>query len=110
MAKSQSYIFLLYINDIPQALPAVHTQLYADDTSMFYQDKGIMEIENVLNNESANVWEWFVDNELSIHFGEDKNKWILFNEEKNCQGITYENNRMKQFHKVECLRIIWTPI
>ena len=22
---------------------------------------------------------------------------------KTCQSITYDNNRMKQFHKVECL-------
>ena len=53
--QNRNHISFCYINDIPQALPAVHTQLYADDTSMFYQDKGIMEIENVLNNESANV-------------------------------------------------------
>ena len=46
--------------------------LYADDTSIFCQHKDVTEIENVLNKEFANVWDWFVDNKLSIHFDEDK--------------------------------------
>ena len=29
-------LFLLYMNDIPQALLNSHTYLYADDTSIFY--------------------------------------------------------------------------
>ena len=33
-----------------------------------------MEIENALNKEFANVCDWFVDNKLSIHFGEDRTK------------------------------------
>ena len=41
-----------------------------------------MEIENVLNKEFANMCKWFVDNKLSIHFGEDKTKCILFSKEK----------------------------
>ena len=54
-------MFLLYINDIPQALPDSDTYLYADDTSIFYQYKDIAEIENVLNKEFENVCKWFVD-------------------------------------------------
>lgn len=36
-------LFLLYINDIPRALPNGHTYLYADDTRIFYQHKDISE-------------------------------------------------------------------
>ena len=57
-------LFLLYINDIPQALLNTHTYLYADDTSIFCQHKNVIEIENVLNKEFANVCYWFVDNQL----------------------------------------------
>ena len=35
-----SLIFLLCINDIPQALSDSHTYLYADDTSIFDQHMG----------------------------------------------------------------------
>ena len=36
-----------------------------------------------LNTEFNNLCDWFVDNKLSIHFGEDKTKSILFTV-KNC--------------------------
>ena len=71
-------LFLQYINDIPQAPSDSHTYLYVHNASIFYQHKNISEIENVLNKEFANVPEWFADNKLLIHFGEDKTKCTLF--------------------------------
>ena len=35
-------------------------------------------IENQLNEDFCNICDWFVDNKLRIHFGEDKTKSILF--------------------------------
>ena len=43
----------------------------------FYQNKNVTDIETVLHKEFANICDWFVDNELSIHFGDDKPKRIL---------------------------------
>ena len=43
-----------------------------------FQYKEAEEIGKVLNNDFENICNWFVDNELSIHFGEDKTKLILF--------------------------------
>ena len=34
-----------------------------------------------LNNDFNTLYDWFVDNKLSIHFGEDKTKSILFSPE-----------------------------
>ena len=101
----QLSLLLEYINNISQALSDSHTYIYADNTRIFYQHKDVAVIENVLSKEFANVCEWFVDNKLSIHFGEDKTKCIIFSKEKNLSGlnITYENNRIKQFHIVEYL-------
>ena len=63
-----------------------------------------MEIENVLSKEFANVCDWFVDNKLTIHFGEDKTKWILFSRDKNLPKLnplsanpTKWPNTLKQF-------------
>ena len=39
--------------------------------------------KNVLNKEFVNLCDWFVHNKLSIHFGEDKTKCILFSGDKN---------------------------
>ena len=61
-----------------------------------------MEIEYVLNKEFANVRDSCVDNKLSMHFGEDKTKCILFSRDKNLPELntTYNNNRIKQQHMV----------
>ena len=56
--------------------------------AFLYQHKDIAEIKNVLNKEFANLCKWFLDNKLSIHFGEDKTKYILFSKEKTCPGLT----------------------
>ena len=52
--------------------------LYADDTCIVCQDKDINEIGKQLNKNFENICDWFVDNKLSIHFGDDKTKSILF--------------------------------
>ena len=52
--------------------------LYAGDTCLVCQHKNINKIENQLNEDFCNICDWFVDNKLSIHFGEDKTKSILF--------------------------------
>ena len=67
-------LFLLYINDTQQTLQNTHKYLYAGCTSIFCQQKDVTEIENVLSKEFANVFDWFVDNKLSVHDGEDKTK------------------------------------
>ena len=64
-------LFLLYINDMPQAVQS-ELLLYADDTCLIFQHSDINEIERQLNKNFSLVCDWFVDNKLSIHFGEDK--------------------------------------
>ena len=51
--------------------------LYADNSCLVCQQKDINEIEKQLNVDFSNICGWFVDNKLSIHFGEDKTKSIL---------------------------------
>ena len=51
-----------------------HLFLYADDSCLLCQHKDIIEIEKQLNVDFSNIRNWFVDNKLSIHFGEDIHK------------------------------------
>ena len=50
---------------------------YADDTCLVCQRKDINKIEKQLNKDFHSICHWFVDNKLSIHFGDDKAKSIL---------------------------------
>ena len=52
--------------------------LYADDTCFIYMGKNIQKIEEQLNSDFTSLCEWFIDNKLSVHFGEEKTKSILF--------------------------------
>ena len=60
--------FLLYINDMPQAVDC-ELLLYADDTCLIFQHKDIAETELALNKNFSMLFDWFVDNKLCIHFG-----------------------------------------
>ena len=51
--------------------------LYANDTCLVCQYKDANKIENQLSEDFCNTCDCFVDNKLSIHFGEDKAKSIL---------------------------------
>ena len=58
-----------------------------------FQPKDVEEIEKVLNNDFENICSWFVDNKLSIHFGEDKTKSILFASQRKIKNIKKRNIR-----------------
>ena len=67
-----------------------------------------MQIEKRLNEDFENLCDWFVDNKLSIHFGEDKTKSILFASKRRakniCQlNIKYKDINIKQHSEVTCL-------
>ena len=69
--------FLLYVNDMPQAVNS-ELLLYADDTCLFFVGKDSKIIGDQLNKDFNSLCEWFIDNKLSIHFREEKTKSILF--------------------------------
>ena len=75
-------LFLIYINDLLQALSETASDLYVDDTCIYYQHKDIQKIETILSKEFSSLCEWFIHNKLAIHFGEDKTKSILFTKSK----------------------------
>ena len=98
-------LFLLYVNDLHQSLSDAGSYLYADDTCIFYQRGDVNEIENVLNKEFSSLCQWVIDNRLSIHFGEDKTKLILFSKTRGLRqiNISFAGHSIKQNETVEYL-------
>ena len=100
-------MFLLYINDLPQAVVS-DSLLYADDTCIVFQHKSEIEIEKQLIRDFSSLCDWFVDNKLSIHFGQDKTKSILFGTKHKLRSakslnIVYNGIEIKQHAKVKYL-------
>ena len=57
--------FILYINDLPNALELAETHLLADDTSIYYSNSDIKQLELVLNSELQKLDGWMKSNKLS---------------------------------------------
>ena len=103
-------LFLLYINDLPQAVVS-DSLLYADDTCIVFQHENVTEIEKQLLKDFSSLCDWFVDNKLSAHFGQDKTKSILFSTKHKLRNakalnIVHNGRDIKQYEKVKYLRCI----
>ena len=64
-----------------------------------------------MNNNFSNLCEWFLDNKLSIRFGENKTKSILFGSKRKLRkvgklNITYQGIDIKQNSQVTYLGCI----
>ena len=104
------FLFSLYINDLPQAVVS-DSLLYADDTCIVFQHKSKTEIEKQLIRDFSSLCDWFVDNKLSTHFGQDKAKSILFGTKHKLRNakslnIVYNGIEIKQYAKVKYLGCI----
>ena len=79
-------LFLIYVNDMLQVETST-LLLYTNDSFIMYQDKEIKQVEKKLNEEFENLCDSFVDNKLSLHFGQDKAKSILFSRKRRAKNI-----------------------
>ena len=100
-------LFLIYVNDMHQSVDC-DLLLYADDSCLIFQHKEVKVIENQLSIAFSNICDWFVDNKLSIHFGEDKTKSILFCPKRKLSKVEklhihYGNVTIKQHSSVTYL-------
>ena len=96
-------LFQLHVNDLPQSLSGAGSYLYANDTCIFYQHEDVKKIENVLNKDFLSLCQWFIDNKLSIHFGEDRTKSILFSKTRDLReiNISFAEYSVKQHETIE---------
>ena len=103
-------LFLLYINDFLQGAVS-DSLLYADDACIDFQHKRETEIEKPLIRDFSSVFDWFVDNKLSMHFEQYKTKSILFGTKHKLRNakslnIVYNGIEIKQHAKVKYLGCI----
>ena len=100
-------LFLIYINDILQAVDS-ELLLYADDTCLIFQHRNIKTLEEHLNRCFSTMVDCVADNRLSVHFGEDETKSILFSPKHRSKSIgqidiSYKDIKIKQYSKVTYL-------
>ena len=79
-------IFLLYVNDMSNSVDC-DLLLYTDDSCLVFTGPDVKTIESNLNRNFNYICDWFVENKLSIHFGEEKTKSIIFGSRKRLKNL-----------------------
>ena len=80
-------LFILYINDLPDAISKCNVMLYADDTALYYSHRDFAEIERILNFELLNISQWFQTNKLTLNAS--KTKFMLFGSPSKLKNPNY---------------------
>ena len=80
--------------------------LYANDTCIVFQYKKVTEIEKQPLRDFSSLCDQFVDNNLSVHFGQEKTKSILFGTKHKLRtakalNIVRKGTAVKQNEKVK---------
>ena len=68
--------FLIYVNDLTDALEKSIVHHFADDTNLLFGNKNLSVISDVINSELKLVKDWLRANKVSLN--ESKTKLLLF--------------------------------
>ena len=60
-------LFLLYVNDLPNASRVLYPIMYTEDTNLFYSNNDIETLFSTVNMELEKISEWFKANKLSLN-------------------------------------------
>ena len=63
------FLFLLYINDLPNCLETTNARLFADDTTLLATGLNTVEVEAKLNHDLLNVDQWLKANKSTLNEG-----------------------------------------
>ena len=78
-------LFTAYINDLPECIPEVKVNLYADDTAITVSFKDPIEMEGKLNKSINRLSSWFSKNKLSLNI--KKSKLMLFGTQSQIEKL-----------------------
>ena len=102
-------LFLLYINDLPNASKLLAFHLFADDTNIYCSCKNLNNLELKLNRESKAVTEWMKSNRLAL--SELKTNFIVFHSKKlkphKSISLKIDGMNIQQVSMVKHLRFIF---
>ena len=100
--------FILYINDLPNALRLAEPLLFADDTSIYYSHSDPLVLATVLNQELSSISLWMKANKLSVNT--KKTNYVIFKpKQKKLKTIMiplmFNENKLTQKRVVKFLGV-----
>ena len=102
-----SLLFILYINDLNQAIKYCKFHQFAEDTNLLYTNNSIKKLDKMLNKDLTNLINWLNANKVSLNV--DKIEMTLFKPIKNpldCQlKLNINGKKLYQTSSVKYLGI-----
>ena len=74
-------LFLLYINDLNQAIVHSKVHHFADDTNFLYASHSLRKINKAINFDLSNLVQWLRANKISLNV--NKTELVIFRSPKN---------------------------
>ena len=98
-------LFILYVNDLPNASKILNFILFADDTNVFISHKDPIAMISILNTELDKVSNWLRANKLIINIKKTHNMIFTPRQRKppNLDNIYLDNERMET---KECTKVL----
>ena len=102
-------LFVLFINDLPSVFSKCQVLIYADDTVIYYASQTLAEIEQILTDELACLYQWLQKNNLFLNV--KKTECLLFGtaprlSKVNDFTITVGNSVLRRVVKFKYLGVI----
>jgi hypothetical protein len=86
-------LFIIFINDLPNATSLLKYVIYADDTTLLLSDRSLTNLYAVANTALVSVANWFIDNRLNINIA--KTNYLLFT--NSVTGATVHNLMLNNY-------------
>ena len=98
-------LFLIYVNDIANAVPNVNVKLFADDTNLFVAGPSLVSV-NLTAIDSINCLnQWFIANKLSLNI--DKTCYMVFpSDTNNNTRLTVDTQEIQKVSSCRYLGVI----
>ena len=95
-------LFLLYINDLPNATKCI-TTIFADDTNLHLADLNLLILEQNMNIELQKINSWFKSNKLFLNFNKTK-YMVICKKSVNTSSfkLTIGKNEIKLSYAANC--------
>ena len=104
-------LFPLYVNDIYSSSKKLNFYPFADDTNILYSHKNLNSLENVMNFELNNVFQWLTSNKLTLTL--NKSNFVIFRPYQkrlpfapNIHILDHRTNTLTYLECKECVKYL----
>ena len=98
-------LFLLYINNLPNASTIIKFHLFADDTSLSYSNNNIDHLDEIVNCELLKISNWLITNKLTLHTNKLNVMNIKPRQRKLSKNVKLKIND-EVLHESECVKYL----